>query len=64
MLGFNRGHLIRMVAAILCVAGVAWLALVYLIPAPPSKITVATSLQGDHYQVLGTRYQASSPAQA
>ena len=57
MLGFNRGHLIRMVAAILCVAGVAWLALVYLIPAPPSKITVATSLQGDHYQVLGTRYQ-------
>jgi TRAP-type uncharacterized transport system substrate-binding protein len=57
MLGFNRWHLLRTVAAILCVAGVAWLALVYLIPAPPAKITVATSLQGDHYQVLGTRYQ-------
>ena len=57
MLGFSRWHLLRTVAAILCVAGVAWLALVYLIPAPPAKITVATSLQGDHYQVLGTRYQ-------
>ena len=57
MLGFNRWYLLRMVAAILCVAGVAWLALVYLIPSPPPKITVATSLQGDHYQVLGTRYQ-------
>ena len=31
--------------------------MVYLIPAPPSKITLATSLLGDHYQVLGTRYQ-------
>jgi hypothetical protein len=55
MLGFSRGHLLRMAASILCVAGVAWLALVYLIPAPPSKITLATSLLGDHYQVLGTR---------
>jgi len=57
MLGFNRWHLLRMVAAILCIAGVAWLALTYLIPAPPPKITIATSLQGDHYQTLGTRYQ-------
>jgi TRAP-type uncharacterized transport system substrate-binding protein len=57
MLGFNRWRLLRMVAAMLCVAGVAWLALVYLIPAPPPRITVATALLGDHYQVLGTRYQ-------
>jgi TRAP-type uncharacterized transport system substrate-binding protein len=57
MLGFNRWHLLRTVAAMLCVAGVAWLASVYLIPAPPSKIAIATSLQGDHYDVLGTRYQ-------
>jgi TRAP-type uncharacterized transport system substrate-binding protein len=57
MLGFNRWHVLRLVAVVGCVAGVAWLALVYLIPAPPAKITVATSLQGDHYQLLGTRYQ-------
>ena len=57
MLGFNRWHLLKMAAAILCVAGVVWLALVYLISAPPRKIKIATSPQGDHYQVLGTRYQ-------
>src|SRR4029079_6358808 len=57
MLGFNRGLLFRIVAAMLCVAGLAWIALAYLIPAPPSKIAIATSLQGDHYQALGTRYQ-------
>jgi TRAP-type uncharacterized transport system substrate-binding protein len=46
-----------MAAAMLCVAGIAWLALIYLIPSPPSKIAVATSLAGDHYQELGLRYQ-------
>jgi TRAP-type uncharacterized transport system substrate-binding protein len=29
----------------------------YLIPAPPSQITIATSPQGEHYHILGTRYQ-------
>jgi TRAP-type uncharacterized transport system substrate-binding protein len=29
----------------------------YLIPAPPSQITIATSPKGEHYHVLGTRYQ-------
>ena len=41
----------------MCIAGLAWLALAYLIPAPPSKITIATPLKGDHYQTLGSRYQ-------
>jgi TRAP-type uncharacterized transport system substrate-binding protein len=57
MLGFNRWHVFKTFAAILCTAGLAWLALSYLVPAPPSKITIATSLPGDHYQTLGTRYQ-------
>lgn len=57
MLGFNRWHLLRTVAALVCVAGIVWLALVYLIPTPPSKIVVAASLPGDHYEALGTRYQ-------
>jgi TRAP-type uncharacterized transport system substrate-binding protein len=47
----------RILAAILCIAGVAWLALAYLIPAPPAKIKIATSPEGEHYHVLGTRYQ-------
>jgi TRAP-type uncharacterized transport system substrate-binding protein len=57
MPGFNRWHLFKMLAAIACIAGLAWLALAYLIPAAPSKITIATSFTGDHYQALGTRYQ-------
>jgi TRAP-type uncharacterized transport system substrate-binding protein len=57
MLGINRWQMFKMLAAILCIAGFAWLALAYLIPAPPSKITIATSLAGDHYQVVGSRYQ-------
>src|SRR3954471_2691991 len=57
MLGINRWQMFKLLAAIVCIAGLAWLSLAYLIPAPPSKITIATSLAGDHYQVLGTRYQ-------
>ena len=57
MLGYNRWHVFKTFTAILCTAGLAWLALSYLVPAPPSKITIATSLPGDHYQMLGTRYQ-------
>jgi TRAP-type uncharacterized transport system substrate-binding protein len=57
VLGVNRWHLLKVAAAMFCIAGVAWLALAYLIPAPPGKVTIATSLPGDHYQVLGARYQ-------
>jgi uncharacterized protein len=57
MFGFDRWYVFRILATILCIAGLAWLSLAYLIPAPPSKITIATSLTGDHYQVLGSRYQ-------
>ena len=57
MLGFSRWQLFKILAAIVCIAGLAWAALTYLIPSPPSKITIATSLQDDHYQLLGTRYQ-------
>jgi TRAP-type uncharacterized transport system substrate-binding protein len=57
MLGFTRWHVFKMLAAILCVAGLTWLGMAHLIPAPPSQITIATSPQGEHYHILGTRYQ-------
>jgi hypothetical protein len=50
MLGFDRWQLLKTLSAILTIAGLVWLALAYLIPAPPSKITIATSQAGDHYQ--------------
>jgi TRAP-type uncharacterized transport system substrate-binding protein len=57
MLGSDRWQMFKMLAVILSIAGLAWLALAYLIPTPPSKITIATSLAGDHYQVVASRYQ-------
>jgi TRAP transporter TAXI family solute receptor len=57
MLGFIRWHLFIGFAAILCIAGIVSLALIYFIPAPPSKITIATSFKGGHYGDLGLKYQ-------
>src|SRR5215468_11444946 len=57
MLGITRWHVFKVLAAILCIAGLTWIGMEYLIPAPPSQLTIATSPKGEHYHVLGTRYQ-------
>jgi TRAP-type uncharacterized transport system substrate-binding protein len=57
MLGITRWHVFKILAAILCIAGLTWLGMAYLIPAPPSQITIVTSPEGEHYHVLGTRYK-------
>src|SRR5215470_5315874 len=57
MLGITRWHVFKLLAAILCITVLTWLGVTYLIPAPPSQITIAASPQGEHYHVLGTRYQ-------
>jgi TRAP-type uncharacterized transport system substrate-binding protein len=57
VLGITRLHLFRLLAATLCVAGLMWLGMAYLIPAPPTQITIATSPTGEHYHNVGTRYQ-------
>jgi len=57
VLGITRWHLFRLLALTLCVAGLVWLGMEYLIPAPPSNIVIATSPIGEHYHNLGTRYQ-------
>jgi TRAP-type uncharacterized transport system substrate-binding protein len=57
MLGLSRWSLLKGLAAILCIFGIVSLALIYFIPAPPSKITIATSFKGGHYVDLFSRYQ-------
>jgi TRAP-type uncharacterized transport system substrate-binding protein len=57
MLGITPRHVFKIGAAILCITGLTWLGVAYLIPAPPSQITIATSPEGEHYHVLGTRYK-------
>jgi TRAP-type uncharacterized transport system substrate-binding protein len=57
VLGITRWHVFRILAPTLCVAGLVWLGMAYLIPAPPSQIVIGTSATGEHYHNLGTRYQ-------
>jgi hypothetical protein len=49
MLGFNRWHLFKGLAVILCIVGMSWLALDYFVPAPPSKLTIATGAKNQTY---------------
>jgi TRAP-type uncharacterized transport system substrate-binding protein len=57
MLGCNRWHLFEVLALILCIAGISWLALGYFIPAPPSQIAIAGSFKGSHYNFVTAQYK-------
>jgi hypothetical protein len=58
MWGLSRlGYFVGL-AAVVGVLAVSWLALVYLFPAPPWKITIATATGGSTYELLGNRYKA------
>ena len=57
MLGFNRWHLLKGLAAILCIVSIVWLALGYFIPAPPSTITIAMAFKGSSYERWALGYQ-------
>jgi TRAP transporter TAXI family solute receptor len=58
MLGLGRWHLFTGLVAAICILAGSWLALAYFIPAPPSKITIATGVKGGAYELLGDRYKA------
>jgi TRAP transporter TAXI family solute receptor len=45
-------------AATLSVAAVVWLALEILLPPPPTKIVIAGSFRGGHYESLALRYKS------
>src|SRR5271167_4982088 len=57
MLGYTREHLfVVLTATLLFVAGV-WLVLEILLPPPPTKIAIAGSFRGGHYESLALRYK-------
>jgi TRAP transporter TAXI family solute receptor len=58
MFGFDRGRLLIALAAVVGILAVSWLALAYVIPTPPSRITIATGVKGGAYELLGNRYKA------
>jgi TRAP transporter TAXI family solute receptor len=57
MLGFNRWHLFKGLAAIFCIVGIISLVLVYFIPAPPRQISIGTAFKGGAYEYFGNRYK-------
>jgi TRAP transporter TAXI family solute receptor len=57
MLGYTRKQLFIVLAAALCMVGIAWLALGIFFPAPPTKIVIAGSFKGGHFESLALRYK-------
>jgi TRAP-type uncharacterized transport system substrate-binding protein len=60
MLGYNRWQLFKGLGASLCIVGVVSLALMYFIPAPPSKVVMASSVRGTRgttFEYFARQYQ-------
>lgn len=57
MLGYTRKHLFIVLAAALCRVSIAWLAFGIFFPAPPTKIVIAGSFKGGHFESLALRYK-------
>jgi hypothetical protein len=57
MLGFSRWQLFKGLVLAVGIIGVVSLALSYLIPAPPSKVTMATAFKGSSFEYYGRQYR-------
>ena len=57
MLGYNRRQLFKGLAASFCIVGIISLALIYFIPAPPSKISMLTGNKGGPFDYYGRQYR-------
>src|SRR5258708_20666853 len=55
-LGYDR--LIVGPVALAVVIGVSWIVLEYLVPSPPSSVTIATGRKGTTFDYFGERYPA------
>ena len=57
MLGYTRKHLFIVLAIALCIVVIVWLGFRIYLPAPPTKITIAGSFRGGHFESLAFRYK-------
>jgi TRAP transporter TAXI family solute receptor len=57
MPGHTRWYLFIALVLVLVLTSVIWIALGALFPAPPSRITIAGSFSGGHFEALAHRYQ-------
>jgi hypothetical protein len=58
MAGWAGGIALRVLAAIVCVIAVVWLALWYFIPAPPHELSIAAGTKGGAFEHIANRYKA------
>src|SRR5262249_55414856 len=57
MLGYNRWQLFKGLAASLCIVSIVSLALIYFIPAPPSKVVMASGFKGTSFEYFARQYR-------
>ena len=57
MIRLSPGQLFKASAAVACALGVVSLALIYFIPAPPSKVVMATAFKGASFEYYGRQYR-------
>src|SRR5215469_6592195 len=57
MIRLSPGQLLKASAAVACALGVVSLALIYFIPAPPSKVVMATAFKGASFEYYGRQYR-------
>jgi len=57
MLGYTRWQLFKAFATAVGIVGIVSLILIYLFPAPPSKVTMATAFKGSSFEYYGRQYR-------
>src|SRR5215510_12504764 len=57
MLGYSRWQLSKGLVAVVGIVGIVSLALIYFIPAPPSKVTMAIAFKSSSFEYYGRQYR-------
>jgi TRAP transporter TAXI family solute receptor len=57
MWGSARSGLFKGLVTALCIVSIIWIALTYFIPAPPSKVVMATAFKGASFEYYGQQYR-------
>jgi TRAP transporter TAXI family solute receptor len=58
MLGYTRSHLLAALAVVAALTAAIWIALGFVFPSPPTKVDIASSFPGGHFQALARRYKS------
>jgi TRAP-type uncharacterized transport system substrate-binding protein len=56
-MGFTRWQIFKALIAAGVIGSAVWLALIYFIPTPPSKVVMATAFKGASFEYYGRQYQ-------